>query len=107
MAVEMKANTMGARIIRILLERYPVTVEEITEELKLSPSGIEHELARLVSKGYISMQPLPDKTYILLLRMDFRFIGLNESQRRALKHKGKKKGGRQRRGSSTSDHMYG
>ena len=104
MPIVLKSSTLEARIIRILLDRYPVTLEEIMEELKLSQTMVEREINRLVSKGYIAMEPLPDKTYVRLARMDFQFVGRNETQKRALKHKGgKKRGGK----TSPSDYMYG
>ncbi|MDG6221564.1 MAG: hypothetical protein QCI38_08995, partial [Candidatus Thermoplasmatota archaeon] len=65
---------------------------------------LQREIARLVSKGYVQLEPLPDKTYVRLLRLDFSFVGRNETQKRSLKHKPGKKS---RGGSSPGDHMYG
>lgn len=86
--IEIEKNTLEAKIIEILLEVYPITVEELVKELGLSKQMVDRGLKRLLTREIISLDILPDKTYIRLLRRDFHFIGRRVTQRKALKHKG-------------------
>ena len=48
-------------------------------------------LQKLQVKGIIQLEPLPDKTYIRLLRNDFSFIGKKRQKKIIKHHSGKKK----------------
>jgi hypothetical protein len=89
--IEIERGTLEARIIEVLLEVYPITKEELKKELSLSDAMLKRGLKSLLSRGFISLDVLPDKTYIRLLRMDFRFIGRKASQRRPIKRSGGKR----------------
>ena len=91
MVLEVVEGTIESRIINLLLETYPATVEDIRRELKVRPSELERALKRLAVRGIVELETLPDRTYVRLLRMDFSFSGLKESQRRRVKHRGKKR----------------
>jgi DNA-binding transcriptional ArsR family regulator len=63
----LKVSPLEARIISILKDWYPITVEELRDELSLRPSELDRALKSLMVKGVIAFEPLSDKTYIRLL----------------------------------------
>lgn len=74
-------------VLDYLLEKYPVTVEELSDMLSLSEKKLRLILKKLEKRGILVLEPLPDKTYVRLLRRDIRFVGVNPSQKRALKRR--------------------
>lgn len=87
--IEITRGTLDEQIIKILQKNYPITVEELKTKLHLSKQQIIRILKKLQSKGIVQLEPLPDKTYIRLLRNDFSYIG-KKRQRKFIKHsKGK------------------
>jgi DNA-binding HxlR family transcriptional regulator len=93
--IEIERGSLEARIIEVLLEVYPITIEELRKELSLSEKMLERGIKRLQVKGIIELEPLPDKVYIRLLRRDFRFIGRKVTQRRPIKRSGRGNKGRE------------
>lgn len=93
--IEIERGSLEARIIEVLLEVYPITVQELREELSLSEKMLERGLKRLQTRGIIGLEPLPDKVYVRLIRRDFHFIGRKVTQRKPLKRKGGKKKGKE------------
>jgi DNA-binding MarR family transcriptional regulator len=65
MTVRLNANE--TRIVQMLRQRYPITVEELREELSIRRDTLTLTLKSLASKGVIALEPLPDKTYVRLL----------------------------------------
>jgi len=63
-------SALEAQIIRILKDWYPITVEELMDELSKRKDSIERALKSLIVKGIIELEPLSDKTYIRLLVPD-------------------------------------
>lgn len=63
----MRLDPLEMRIIALLKERYPVTVEELRDEIRVRPAAITRALRSLTVKGIIVLEPLSDKTYIRLL----------------------------------------
>ncbi len=63
----LKVSALEARILAILKDWYPITVEELRDELSLRPSEIDRALKSLMVKGIVALEPLTDKTYIRLL----------------------------------------
>jgi predicted ArsR family transcriptional regulator len=90
--IEIERSSLEARILEMLLEVYPMTVNELARELKLSKKTMERHMKKLQSRGIVDLEPLPDKVFIRLLRRDIRFVGKVASQRTPVKKKGKKKG---------------
>ncbi len=90
MPVEILENTLEARIIHLLLEMYPVTLRDLERELKVRPTVLERTVKALALRNIVELEPLPDRTYVRLMRMDFSFVGRKESQRKRVKHRGKK-----------------
>jgi len=89
--IEITSGTLEEQIIKLLQKTYPITVEDIKKELNISKAVILRTLNKLKMKGIVKLEPLPDKTYVRLLRHDFSFIG-KKRQRKFIKHRsGRKK----------------
>lgn len=65
--MSIQVSALEARIIGILKDWYPITVEELRDELSLRKDVLERALKALVVKGVIVLEPLEDKTYIRLV----------------------------------------
>jgi len=65
--MNVQVDQLQARIIAILRDWYPITVEELKDELSLPSGVLERSLKSLMVKGVIGLEPLSDKTYIRLL----------------------------------------
>ena len=65
--MKVQVNALEARIIGILRDWYPITVEELKDELALPSGVLMRALKALMVKGVIALEPLTDKTYIRLL----------------------------------------
>jgi len=68
--MNVQVSALEARIIGILKDWYPITVEELRDELSQRKDVLERALKSLVVKGIIALEPLSDKTYIRLLVPD-------------------------------------
>jgi len=79
--IEIITGTMEEKIIRAIQEDYPVTVAELGRRLHLPPRRLDFELSKLQSRGLVGLEPLPDKTYIRLLRTDIRFVGRRHQEK--------------------------
>ena len=88
--IEIVRGTLEERIIKLLQKTYPITVDNITEEMHISKTVAIRELKKLQIKGVLELEPLPNKTFIRLLRNDFSFIG-KKRQRKFIKHTKSKK----------------
>jgi hypothetical protein len=73
MAIQISA--LEARIVGILKDWYPITVEELRDELSLRRDVLDRALRSLVVKGIIVLEPLSDKTYIRLLNPEIEVAG--------------------------------
>lgn len=65
--MKLQVDALQARILAILKDWYPITVEELRDELSLPSGVLERSLKGLMVKGIIVLEPLSDKTYIRLL----------------------------------------
>ncbi len=65
--MKMKLEPLEIRILGILKDWYPITVEELRDELSLPSGVLERALKSLMVKGIVQLEPLSDKTYIRLL----------------------------------------
>ena len=83
--IEIVKGTLEEQVIRLLQKKYPITIEDVERELHHSRAMVERILQKLQVKGIVRLEPLPDRTYIRLLRNDFRFVGI-QRQRKFLKH---------------------
>lgn len=83
--MEIKKGSLDERAIKILLDKYPITVSELRQELGISKSAVNRLIKSFIARGIIKLDKLPDKEFILLQKHEFRFIGHHESQRKPLK----------------------
>ena len=83
--MKVQLNALEARIVSILRDWYPITVEELRDELGLRADVLERTLKSLMLKGVLELEPLSDKTHIRLLSLN-----LDVSVDRGRKKKGKK-----------------
>ena len=88
--IEITSGTLEERIIKILQKTYPITVEEIKVKLKISKAIVLRTLIKFQTKGFVTLEQLPDKTFVRLLRHDFSFVG-KKRQRKFKKHTQAKK----------------
>ncbi|RLF34727.1 MAG: transcriptional regulator [Thermoplasmata archaeon] len=88
--IEIITGSLEEQIIKFLQKTYPVTVEDIKQKLHLSKNTTTRVLQKLQMKNIVKLEPLPGKTYIRLLRNDFRFIG-KKHQKKFIKHYENKK----------------
>lgn len=83
--IEITRGSLEEQIIKTLQKTYPITIKKIAEKLHLSEKQVSRTLQKLRIKGIVQLEPLPDKTFIRLLRNDFKFIG-KKRQRKFIKH---------------------
>jgi DNA-binding MarR family transcriptional regulator len=88
--IEITSGTLEERIIKLLQKKYPITVKYIKEKLNVSKPIVLRVLQKFQTKGIVKLEPLPDKTFVRLLRHDFSFIG-KKHQRKFIKHHSGKK----------------
>jgi hypothetical protein len=68
--MKIKMSQLENRIVTLVSEMYPVTVEELGSAMSIRRDTLVLALKSLVTKGVIALEPLPDKTYIRLLIPD-------------------------------------
>jgi len=90
MPTEITQGTMEEKIIKRLLEVYPITLKELRYDLKISEKVMMRAIKALVLRGIIELEELPGKTFVRLLRRDFMFIGRRATQRKRFKRSGKR-----------------
>jgi len=88
--IEIVNGTLEEQIIKILQKTYPITVLDIEKSLHISKDMIIRILQKFQIKGIVQLEPLSDKTYIRLIRRDFRFVG-KKRQKKFIKHRSGKK----------------
>jgi DNA-binding transcriptional regulator GbsR (MarR family) len=82
--IEITIGSLEEKIIKLLQRKYPITIVEIAQKLRMSRREVEWVLQKFQIKGIAKLEPLPDKTYVRLLRNDFQFIGPKQ-QRKIIK----------------------
>jgi DNA-binding transcriptional regulator LsrR (DeoR family) len=82
--IEITIGSLEEQIIKLLRKTYPITTFEISQNLRVSRREIEWILHKFQVKGIVKLEPLPDITYVRLLRNDFQFVGPKQ-QRRIMK----------------------
>jgi transcriptional regulator with XRE-family HTH domain len=88
--IEITIGSLEEKIIKLLQKKYPLTTFELASRLRVSQNKIEWVLQKFQIKGIAKLDPLPDKTYVRLLRNDFQYIGPRQ-QRKIMKHDTRKK----------------
>jgi len=90
MVLVLEEGTLEARIVRLLTEMYPCTVRDLERELHARSDLLDRALKGLATRGIVEIDALPGRTYVRLLRSDFSFVGRKVSQRKRVKHHGRK-----------------
>jgi len=67
-------NKLQERIIKILMNRYPLSIDEITKEIGMRKEVVEKEIKKLEIEGVIALDILPGKIFVRLMRQDFMFF---------------------------------
>lgn len=88
--MKVKVDALQARIIGILKDWYPITVEELRDELSLPSGVLERSLKALMVKGVIALEPLTDKTFIRLLATDLILDKDGKGHKKAIAKPGQK-----------------
>ena len=88
--IEIVNGTLEEQIIKLLQETYPITIADLEKKLHISRNMIIRVLQKLQIKGIVQLEPLPERTYIRLIRRDFRFVG-KKRQTKFIKHRSGKK----------------
>ena len=91
MPIEVLHGSLEERVLRYLLEAYPVTTAALARDLRIPESRLARVLKALALRGIIELEQLPGKTFVRLLRQDLAFFGYKESQRKRIKRSGGKK----------------
>ena len=80
--IEIKKDTLEERILKILMQRYPVKFSELRGELGIKESIIRNSLDKLCRRRIIELETLPGEIFIRLIRRDLSFRGINTVQKR-------------------------
>ncbi|MBI5001285.1 MAG: hypothetical protein HZB92_07165 [Euryarchaeota archaeon] len=71
--IEVDEDSIEGRILRILLEAYPITKRELQKELKAPPKKVEMALISLQRRGVLGIEGTGDTRFITLVRADILF----------------------------------
>jgi DNA-binding transcriptional regulator LsrR (DeoR family) len=82
--IEITIGSLEEQLIKLLRKTYPITTFQIAQILHVSQREIEWVLKKFQIKGIVKLEPLPDVTYVRLLRNDFQFAGPKQ-QRKIMK----------------------
>jgi len=85
--VQVGSASIEGRILRILLSKYPIDDIEVSKLMGLDLRETQRHLRGMEARGWLTIEPLPDRWFIRMKRSDFTFIGREETQRKAVKHK--------------------
>ena len=85
--VQVLATSPEAKLLKVLFERYPIDDLELSKRTGLDIMEVRRALNGMEGRGWVKLDRLPDRTFVRLLRKDFLFLGRDETQRKAVKHK--------------------
>ena len=88
--IEIVGGTIEEQIIKKLQKTYPITIKDLEKTIHHSREIIIRVLQKLQIQGIVQLESLPDKTYIRLLRNDFKFVS-KKRQKKFIKHKSAKR----------------
>ena len=100
--IEITAGSLEEQIIKLLQKIYPITIFELSQKLRVSRREIEWMLQKFQVKGIVKLEPLPDRTYVRLVRNDFLFVGMKQQRKSVKNEVVKKKEGEE----DSNDVMY-
>lgn len=85
--VQVRSGSVDAKVLRVLLAKYPIDMDTVVKETGLKKVEVERALKGMESRGWVQLERLPDKVFIRMRRFDFTFLGRDDVQRKAVKHK--------------------
>ena len=71
--VQVNSKSKDAKVLRVILERYPIDDKEIAERAGLGKDETRRILIAFEQRGWVSLERLPDKMFIRMKRFDFTF----------------------------------
>lgn len=89
MARDVAGGSFRERILRLLAERYPITVDEVAVMLGLRPDVVRLEVKRLRALGLVVVESPGGTDYVALSGAGFRVVGLPGSEAARLRKQGK------------------
>jgi DNA-binding transcriptional ArsR family regulator len=72
-----QGSGLGARILLVLGERYPITVKDVALALGAREDTVRRELARLGTAGLVVQEDLDGVTYVTLTGAGITYLGLS------------------------------
>lgn len=69
-------GSVPSRILLLLGERHPVTIEQVRLALRLRPDVVERECRKLAAQGLVVLEPLGEETYVALTGAGITHLGL-------------------------------
>lgn len=85
MARTVPGGSVGARILLLLGERYPATVQDVSLALGLREDTVRRELAKLSTAGLVVTEDLDGVTYATLTGAGVTYLGLSPRDAKRLK----------------------
>lgn len=77
MGKAVKGDSVSARILLLLGERYPITRREVAIALGVREDSIQRELAKLSAAGLVLQEDLDGVTYVTLTGAGVTYVGLS------------------------------
>lgn len=84
--IEIQTGTLEEQIIRLLQKTYPITTHDLLASLQVSERLLNRAIKKLQVQGIVAVEPLPDTTYLRLLRFDISFVA-KKRQKKFIKHR--------------------
>lgn len=89
MPTEVRGGSVQDRILRVLAERYPVTVAEVALALGMRSDRVRLEVKRLQARGLVVVESPGGEEFVALSGAGVRLVGLSPSDAAALRKQGK------------------
>lgn len=85
------ASSLEGKILLLVLEIYPLTLNDIRKYLNTPKQKAEKALQNLARKGLVGLESLPDNTFVTIISGNFRFKGKQTEQLKRVREKLKKR----------------
>ncbi len=74
--MQIDGNSLTARVLMLLGERYPITLPEVAIALHARETTVAHEIKRLVARGLVITETVGGRTYVTLTGGGITLLGL-------------------------------
>lgn len=85
MTRQLPGGSLGARILLLLGERYPITVEQVCSALRVREDSVRRELGKLGTAGLVLAEDLDGTTYVTLTGAGITYLGLSPKDAKRLR----------------------